>query len=786
MHLPRGLELVVRSTKARDGSDTGSDQEKTAQREPEESIAVLCLNLEIDKLATLAKSRDPSEYSRFSEEGLASLAYAVQDDDSILTTRPKPSTEGGYLDLQMQVVKWLVRNSSDMMNCTVESDTILTWAARHGSFDLFKELYTWLKDKHVTQLKQMLCFENIATDGTKWTLLRAAMLRHETDIFEFVLEKINFEEECKRRFEKDFTYLHLCALLEPELGIRFADLFLKKGKNMYLDELLATDGVTGLQLSPFALAALKGNMEFAHYLSKSNPLYALFSSVIPPSIVPPTDLEQWAECRILPSEKALKLPCWVSYIPYIRRLWERISSLTDTTLGAYSESQLSRELSRPYTGGRMWTTMTLKRGWVPWIERKMVRLNHRFLIHYGLNVGFRGPFMHSWLIYRTVLDQLVLEGKQTNAQALTEHLLADGHSDVVQRAVGEGIRRLYQLQTSILLDNAPNNPEREYQDLLFQATDKIVILMMIELHRKDKKGTVEFFTKAIRLDNFTQPDSFFRDGRFIFGLTPESVTSLCHLAVFGGLSELVRMFSFEGQTLIQDGAGRSPLDRARDELDAERAKGKSCASRYSAEREAKLQAIVKHLEESTGTVTQRRRVITGTRMLANTFAWSIILCLVELVAIMWLWRFDSKMCKIYREGIFYLGFWIALLSFFIVKIIKIGLGGALVRMNVWDILQYGWLVLLIGTEVTAVLLTGWIQRAACKYFSWPLDAVSFVLVFALLTWFTVRWVMRLPLLCHSIALGFRRAKLLQYLECPDHDNNSENEGQPIYRDSSPV
>jgi hypothetical protein len=57
---------------------------------------------------------------------------------------------------------------------------------------------------------------------------------------------INFEEEIKRIFERDFTYLHLCTFLEPQWGIRIAKSLITRGNKMFLDEKLAMDPVTGL------------------------------------------------------------------------------------------------------------------------------------------------------------------------------------------------------------------------------------------------------------------------------------------------------------------------------------------------------------------------------------------------------------------------------------------------------------------------------------------------------------------------------------------------------------
>ena len=78
-------------------------------------------------------------------------------------------------------------------------------------------------------------------------------------------------------------------------------------------------------------------------------------------------------------------------------------------------------------------------------------------------------------------------------------------------------------------------------------------------------------------------------------------------------------------------------------------------------------------------------------------------------------------------------------------------------------------------ELTAVWVLGQVQDAACNHLSWPLYTVSFLFVFTLLTLFTVFCVLNVPHLCRSIAMGFKRARFLQYLDHADGRGVEQND-----------
>src|SRR2546429_529302 len=78
--IPKSLKMVINPNVERQDSDSSQSN----QIESEKSVVRLSINLDIDRLKHLTHSLDSGEYSLLSEEGLAPLAYAIQDDDPVI------------------------------------------------------------------------------------------------------------------------------------------------------------------------------------------------------------------------------------------------------------------------------------------------------------------------------------------------------------------------------------------------------------------------------------------------------------------------------------------------------------------------------------------------------------------------------------------------------------------------------------------------------------------------------------------------------------------------------
>lgn len=161
--------------------------------------------------------------------------------------------------------------------------------------------------------------------------------------------------------------------------------------------------------------------------------------------------------------------------------------------------------------------------------------------------------------------------------------------------------------------------------------------------------------------------------------------------------------------------------------------------------------------------------------MADIFVWSIYLCLMELFAMKLLWIFNVTLCTLYRDLFYWLGIDSAGICYIYVIIANIGLKDTYLWTSKWELLQYGWVPIIVWMELTAVWVSGRVQNAACNHLSLPLYTASFLLVFTLLTLFTLFCVLNVPHFFHSTALGFKRARFIRYLDHLDGRGVEEND-----------
>lgn len=570
------------------------DALSTAFGHTDEKIFQWCHTLDLQCLKDRCTTQTCNNYSGFNADGWSPLACAIRDDDQILKSIRQGTFGNAYTEQQLQVIDFLISQGADIQHCSVFSDTLLTIAARYGSLSLLQKLCV----THSGLVHQI----SIGLDGTPWTPIKAAMMRHgELEILQYLLGYAKFQQE-PLRFENQYTYLHICAFLEHEWSVKVAKEVL--ASKLVPVTALAIDDETGLQLTAFALALTRDNVNLAEFLYQEYPEIA-YISVISPAVTPPSNLSAWHEACIIPP---LLLPrasdFLVNLCPPVGRFLARLRSLLDFEPGEYSAEDLAEELSNP-SKGRIWTTLGAE---------EKYQLTHRMLVEFALTSGFHGPFMHNWIQFRTPLDHMIVTGKRHSARTIASVFVKSGlfpsQNDnqnllkvstdyrLVERAIGEGLRQIYAFRKRQLSEDKTDSQESKATEKLC-ATIEIIIGDLISILKQHRPTRLKCLTTSdIRLDELTKPDSFFEDGRFLFGISPESITSLCHLAVFGALPEIVSLFDPGGMTVIRDGGGQTPLDLAERELQLEQRKRENRSPNYSVDREERLLSIVNRLSRS--------------------------------------------------------------------------------------------------------------------------------------------------------------------------------------------
>ena len=168
------------------------------------------------------------------------------------------------------------------------------------------------------------------------------------------------------------------------------------------------------------------------------------------------------------------------------------------------------------------------------------------------------------------------------------------------------------------------------------------------------RETPKFFTREIQIDEKARVDSYFPGFRFIFGLSPECVTSLCHLAIIGGLDEIVGEFSRPAMEMIRDGGKKSPLERAQMELLFEKRKPQEKPSPIDGKtRLMRLQTIVNHLENVNSKDTVLVRYLGLDRKTMDFLMYTVGFSLIQFIPIRIMWSFEKEVCNQVNHWFFF-------------------------------------------------------------------------------------------------------------------------------------
>ena len=601
-----------------------------------------CDILDLELIEQLVSRTSRNGLLSVDADGLSHIARVIRSDDPLVETIRRNRYPDGYFKEQEKAMSIILNRTKGAKFCTKGGDNVVTFAARHGSLHALKFL---LSTSYEFNMREDLITEIIALDGTRWTPLRAAIVRQESAILKYLLREIGaagLENEKNKRFEKDFSYLHLCAFLEGGWSKTVAELLIDK---QFKVNLVAKDPISNMQWTPYTLAIMKGNLKLANYLlleKCADP----YISVIRPSIRPPPDLIAWVETAIIP-QREQKIQTG------IRGYFAGLKGLYRLEQGGYTEKELEDELQG--NGSRVWTMTRWKFGIFPLIMYKKCRLQSKFLVEFGLQAGYRGPFMDGWLQYRTILDHMIILGHKRIATEIAESLVANRDYSIVERAIGTGICYLYQSQRRTSDDMIQTDSESDnHQRRVNRAIEDIIKILMKKLDTGSAMETPKFFTREIQIDEKARVDSYFPGFRFIFGLSPECVTSLCHLAIIGGLDDIVGEFSRPAMEMIRDGGKKSPLERAQMELLFEKRKPEEKPSPIDGKtRLMRLQTIVNHLENVNSTDTVLVRHFGLDRKTMDFLMYTVGFSLIQFIPIRIMWSFEKEVCNKVNHWFFF-------------------------------------------------------------------------------------------------------------------------------------
>ncbi|KAI9764815.1 MAG: hypothetical protein M1839_005707 [Geoglossum umbratile] len=585
------------------------------------SVCQACKCLALIELKVLLLRKEEALLSRFDDVGVSALAYAIQNDDPLIQApRLTNLGEDNILKAQKDVIRSLISGGADVNHVSSDSDTALLWAVKHASKEvidyLMVESFLTREGKRLS-LGEQLSTISTARTGVDWTPLRAAMHRQDDKkIVNRLLKAVDLDKEKRRGFEYGYSYLNLCAFEDGPWSVALARNFMREGFDR--DRAVTEPSRGGYQEAPLATAIIQGNLQLFDYLLRKNA--NPYTSVIRPSIRPPKNIEDWFESSIIPG-------------------------------GGYTEDQF--EMNEP----REWIFLPpFSRPWR--LERVQMRLSHRFLLEFSLEVGFRGPYMDDWVRYRTVLDHLTCLGQHSKALHLVKKFEGTEHVRIVQRAIGTGIRYLYEKRT---------RKEDRTQQAHFSQVAKTVKLLIVGLAPKDTL----FFNNEILLDDSAQPDSYWKEGRFVFGVTPESVTTLYHLAVMGGLVDIVNQMVLREVWMCKDGLGMNPLQRV--ELCLEAAKRKPELLRTAVDNmlEDNYTDIQKMLVAAVATATRAQKWAAASRGWIQFLSWGLILAFLVWYPLLLLSSNLEKILGLSNRAIFHVLFFILIMVVFIWYIQKV-------------------------------------------------------------------------------------------------------------------
>ncbi|KAJ2893349.1 hypothetical protein MKZ38_008754 [Zalerion maritima] len=730
-----------------------------------EDIHDLARNLHAARLTHIAKtSSTATDYSSLDGNGLAPIAYAIMGDDPGLEAARHRTHGLKCHSEQLSTIHFFLDQVSASTSCSMDSDTIHIWAARHATHEVLCHIFGHETTK-VTP--EVLRCASVAQDGSRWTTLRAAMIREgEFDIFQYILDEtasaLQWQDEGHSAavFEKQYNYLHLCAFLSAGWSVKVAKALLEKDSS--LSTRLARDDEEGLELTPFALAACHGNMELANFLLSCNPEVA-YVSVIPPAILPPPSVSGWHEASIIPSEAQFtsRFSRMAGKLPRIGKFCSNVGELAALIPGQFTRNQLAKEL-HDNSSCRSWVTVS---------GCRQRRITYKFLLEFGLEAGFRGPFMYKWLVYRSPLDHVLLTGKRHTAKRLIQLLVSRGLRRIVERALGEALRQILFHQRN--LDKDLSGLISDNQNAVDQALRHSVTDMVLQL-AVDERGAsqlLDFVARDIYLDDNTRPDSFFEDGRFVFGMPPDRITSLLHMAVFGGLYGLVSKLSPGNTPQKPDGGGRTPRRLAEDELASEKRKLKNDSGNASMARQQALEHIISHFDSTQPEWWRPSWRPSASPFITNTTMWATVVMLIQISSLYIMWSFDNDLCNllvvlIYKVAWFFLS--VIGLVVFVAKMLT-GFGHAFFASVYYrdsrrmvGMLLLCWPLALATLMVLFQLLTYLLPLTACRHAGWVWQIISFVVALLLLTLSTI-FVLKIPRLVKAFLLSARRAELSHFL-----------------------
>ncbi|KAH0538538.1 hypothetical protein FGG08_004871 [Glutinoglossum americanum] len=480
---------------------------------------ILCRACEVLALARLEELVAGTEMGRLlschNDSGYSPLSYAIRSDDPLVyATRLRTLGEIDLLSRETAVVKYLLSRNADIDNISPDSDTALLWAVRHGSLNVIKYL---LDEPLITRggnsvlTTGQVGLVSTDRDGVDWTPLRAAMGRQDDEnIIMTLIGRVNLNEERERAFESGYGYMNLCAFYEGRWGVRLAEILVEKAFD--LNRAAVSSLASGHQETPLATAIIHGNQQLADFLyeHKADP----YHSVIRPSIRPPEDVRDWFEASIVPDQ-------------------------------CYTEDEFQENIPRVWGFPFVWRFYSVSI-FFPFLVQKRMRLTHQFLLEYSLRCGYRGPYMSTWVRYETVLDHVTCQGLTSSAMYLVEKLVEAGEIRIIQRAIGVGIHYLSEKRRS----------ETDLQRR--RVLDRVASIVSAMVNALQD---VSFLSDEILLDTTVSPESYWDNGRFIFGLPPENVTTLIHLTVMGGLRDVAQAVRTRKLPLAMDGAGVTPIRR---------------------------------------------------------------------------------------------------------------------------------------------------------------------------------------------------------------------------------